>query len=72
MELGIYPVGFPPLKKMGEVFQEALKRPMETDKEALMQLIANCKDERFTEEMFKKKVKPVIKKGWLQNLCTIL
>ncbi len=67
MEKGIFPVGFPPLKTMAPVFQQAYKEGMAKDRKTLMDLVIRSDRIELTRKLFKEELMPKVK----ISLCTI-
>ena len=72
MQKGIYTVGFPPVKSMLPALQSAYKSQMEDDRNTLLDLVVESETVHLTKKLFQEKVKPEVKKGWLQKLCSIM
>ena len=74
MTKGIYPVGFPPLKKMDSRLQQVYKASMEEDRETLIDLIIRSGDAQLTRKLFKDKVMPVLQVIYktMSDSCTLL
>ena len=64
MEMGLYPVGFPPIQIMMPQLQQAYKPTMERDREALISLAVTASKPHLTKKLFEEKIK--------SRDCTIL
>ena len=67
MAKGIYPVGFPPIKRMQPAFQQAYKQIMAEDRKTLMDLIIQSRNAHLTRTLFEEKVKPVLKVVYIRR-----
>jgi len=78
MQLGIYPVGFPPLNKMRPRLRALYEESMEEDKETLLELIIRAKKVHLTKKLLQEKVVPAIKVVYVERKarrsgpCTLL
>ena len=68
MQLGVHPVGFPPLEQYDEELQEHYQKKMLRDQQYLWNLIIKLRTKHMTKQLFVDKVKPVIIRKW----CTML
>ena len=56
MEMGVYPVGFPPIQIMMPQLQQAYKPTMERDREALISLAVTASKRHLTKKLFQEKI----------------
>jgi len=62
MQLGIYPVGFPDLKKVQPVLAEIYRESIKKDQETLLDLIISAKKVLSVKDLF----------DWRPRTCTLL
>ena len=67
MQLGIYPVGFPPMKQLAPPLQEYYKENMKKDHATLLDLVIRSKRVHLTKKLFVEKVKPLIRIIYIGN-----
>ena len=61
MTKGIYPVGFPHIKRLVPALQQTYKHTMMEDRETLMDLIIQSRNAHLTRTLFEERVKPVLR-----------